>query len=310
MITALCGGVGGSKLALGLYRILPPDSLHVIVNTADDLELWGLRISPDLDTVAYTLGGIAQQELGWGIEGDTFHALRGLETYGLDTWFRVGDRDLATHIYRTDALKRGESLTSCTAHLASRLGIRADVLPMTDDAVATRLLTGDRWLDFQEYFVRERHALSIDDVRYVGVEAARPTDAVLEAIRSAEVIVLVNSNPVLSILPILSVPGIREAIEGSPSPRVAVSPMIGASSVTGPAGALMRLTGHPPTSAGLAALYRNLIDGIVLDSQDERQRGEVEAMRIGVLATNTIMRTDADRDRVAAETIRFARSLR
>ena len=310
MITALCGGVGGSKLVLGLYRVLPPDTLRVAVNTADDLTLWGLHVSPDLDTVTYTLAGVAQRELGCGIEGDTFGALEGLRSLGEDTWFHVGDRDLATHIYRSHALNRGETLTEITAHIAPQLGVRAQILPMTNGTVSTRLLAGDRWLEFQEYFVRERHALPVDEVRFAGVESVRPTDAVINALRDAEVLVLVNSNPVLSILPILAVPGLRETIESSGLPRVAVSPFVGAGSVAGPAGELMRLTGRPPTSAGLAALYRGLIDGIVIARGDEDQAPQIESMGIGVLVTDTIMRSDADRERLASETLTFARGLR
>jgi LPPG:FO 2-phospho-L-lactate transferase len=310
MITALCGGVGGSKLVLGLYRVLPPGDLTVVVNTADDLDLWGLHISPDLDTVTYTLAGLAGREHGWGLQHDTFEALDMVQRYGLEAWFKVGDRDLGTHLFRTDALSRGETLTGVTARVASGLGVRASILPMTDGRVATHLLVEGEWLDFQEYFVHRRHAVPVQAVRYDREESTRPTNAVLAALSTPDVIVLVNSNPVLSILPILDLPGIREALARTSAAKVAVSPMLGSGSVTGPAGILMRLIGQPPTSTGVAATYRDVIDGIVIDREDERQVTEIEALGVRVRLSDTVMRTDADRERLAREVLDFAGVLR
>jgi LPPG:FO 2-phospho-L-lactate transferase len=310
MITALCGGVGGSKLTLGLYRVLPPDSLTVVVNTADDLDFCGLHVSPDLDTVTYTLAGMARQDVGWGIEGDTFHALDTLARYGAPSWFQVGDRDLATHVFRSEALRRGETLTDVTKAIVRSLRVRAEVLPMTDAPVATRLRTRDEWLDFQEYFVRRRHRDAVDEVRYDGIETAQPTGAVVKAIASAELLVLVNSNPVLSILPILSLPGVRKAVLESRAARVAVSPIVGRHAVTGPAGDLMRLIGCASSATGVAEAYRGLIDGIIIDRRDADQVPEIEALGVEVLCTDTIMSDLADRERLAGQALDFARSLR
>jgi LPPG:FO 2-phospho-L-lactate transferase len=310
MITALCGGVGGSKLALGLYRTLPPDSLSVVVNTADDLEYCGLHVSPDLDTVTYTLAGLARRDVGWGIEGDTFAALQMLGSYGAPTWFQVGDRDLATSIYRTMALREGAGLTEVARVIGDRLNVRAHILPMSNDRVATLLLVEGAWLEFQDYFVRRGHRDPVEAVRYAGIEEARTTEEVVAAIREAEAIILVNSNPVLSILPILSVPGVNDELVASPAPRVAVSPIIGRDAVSGPAGELMRLRGYPSNATGVAEVYLGLLDGIVIDRQDEDQAQEIEALGIGVLCTDTLMRDERDRERLAGEALAFARGLR
>lgn len=309
MIAALCGGVGGSKLALGLYRILPADSLALVVNTADDLELWGLHISPDLDTVAYTLSGLAGPQ-GWGVEGDRFEALAMLERYGADTWFRVGDCDLGTHVFRTILLRQGLTLTEVTAHVASRLGVQATILPMSDGRVSTRLLVEGEWIEFQEYFVHRRHAVPVEAIRYERDAGVEPTQYVSEAVAGADLIVLANSNPVLSILPILDLPGMRDLMRGRTSPAVAVSPMLGSGSISGPAGDLMRLIGRPSTSLGVASAYEGLIDGLVIDRADEEQAPEIERLGISVRCTDTLMRDEEARRRLARETVEFGRSLR
>lgn len=310
MITALCGGVGGSKLVHGLYRTLQPDTLSVVVNTADDLEFCGLHVSPDLDTVMYTLAGMARRDVGWGIEADTSGALDVLGRYGAPTWFGIGDRDLATHVYRTAMLREGATLSEATQYMSGRLGVRAGVLPMTDDRVSTTLLVQGEWVDFQNYFVRRRHRDPVDAVRYVGVEEAQPTQSVRDALSAAEAIILVNSNPVLSILPILEVPGVNDLVATSPAPRVAVSPIVGKSSVTGPAGDLMRLIGQPSSAVGVANAYLGLIDGIVIDEQDEDHTGSIESMGLRVLCTHIIMRSEDDRERLARDVVAFARELR
>src|SRR5579884_3228585 len=310
MIAALCGGVGGAKLVRGLYRSVPPETLSVIVNTADDVEMWGLRVSPDLDTVMYTLAGLAQIGAGWGIEGDTLQALGMLRTYGAPSWFHAGDRDLGTDIYRTWRLESGASLTAVTDEMRKALGVRAAIIPMTDQPVATRLHAEEGWIDFQEYFVHRRHQVSVDGIRYDGAETASPASGIIQVLQAADAVVIVNSNPVLSILPILAVPDIREALQQASGARVAVSPMIGTGSVAGPAGDLMGLVGQAATSAGVAALYAGLIDGIVISERDCRQRAAIEALGIAVLVTDTLMRDEADKDRLARETLDFARSLR
>lgn len=310
MITALCGGVGGSKLALGLYRTVPPDELTLIVNTADDLEFCGLHVSPDLDTVIYTLAGLSRQDVGWGIEGDTFEALGMLRRYGVPDWFQVGDRDLATDLYRTNELRQGRALTDITADIAQRLGVKARVLPMTDAPVATRLQAGEEWIDFQDYFVRRRHQDPVQAIRYDGITSAAAAGGVIEAIESAEVIVLVNSNPALSIFPILATPGVNDAVVAASAPCVAVSPMVGHDSVSGPAGVLMSLLGQEATATGVAAAYLGVIDGVVIDGQDAAQAPGIEALGPRVLVTDIIMRTLEDRERLATETVSFARDLR
>lgn len=309
MITALCGGVGGSKLALGLYRTLPAEELSIVVNTADDLEMWGLRISPDLDTVTYTLAGLVQPERGWGLEGDTFAALDMLERYGAQTWFQIGDRDLATHLYRTQALAEGRSLTQVTAHVAASLGVRARILPMADGRVATVLMVRDRWIEFQEYFVRLRHAEPVTAIRYDGIAGVSATPEVAEAIGAAEVVVLVNSNPALSLLPILSTPGVNDALVATSARRVAVSPIVGADSVSGPAGQLMRVLGYEASATGVAETYLGVLDGIVIDEVDAAQAQTIESLGLAVHCTQTIMWTTSDRERLARETVSFARSL-
>lgn len=312
MITALCGGVGGSKLALGLYRHLPPDSLSVIVNTADDLEFCGLHISPDLDTVTYTMAGIVRQSTGWGIEGDTYHALDMLARYGRPVWFQVGDQDLATHLYRTRSLRSGESLTQATSHIVESHGIRATILPATDAPVATRLLVSGEWIDFQDYFVRLHHAVPVDAIRYDGVDKAYATKEVTEAIHGAEIIIIVNSNPALSILPILAIPGVREALATTSAPCVGVSPIAGSGTISGPAGDLMRHLGHPISATGVARTYAGVVQGMVIDTKDSDQQREIESLSngINVLCTNVIMHSDVDKLRLASDTVTFARGIR
>jgi LPPG:FO 2-phospho-L-lactate transferase len=309
MICALCGGVGGSKLALGLYRTLPPDELSLVVNVADDQEFFGLHVSPDLDTVMYTLAELAGPH-GWGIDGDTFAALEMLGRYGEDIWFQIGDRDLATHLTRTAALRRGERLTDITARLATQLGIHARILPSTDDTISTRLLVSGAWVEFQDYFVRRRHGDAVDAVRYDGIDAARLSPEAEMALSEADAIILVNSNPVLSILPILGIGPVNDLVAGSAAPRVAVIPIVGTSAVTGPAGDLMSVIGYPSTATGVAQAYLGAIDGIVIDRADADQQDAVEALGPRVLVTNTIMQTIDDRERLAVETVEFARSLR
>jgi LPPG:FO 2-phospho-L-lactate transferase len=309
VITALCGGVGGSKLALGLYRTLAAGELSVIVNTADDLDFSGLRVCPDLDTVAYTLAGLARADVGWGLEGDTSNALSMLARYGVPDWFQVGDMDLATDVFRTARLNEGASLTAVTRKIAEGLGVDAAILPMTDGRVETGLLVADEWLHFQEYFVRRRHKDPVDALRYKGIDGCEASPEVLEAIGSAEVIVIVNSNPVLSILPILAVPGINEALFARGVARVAVSPIVGEDSVTGPAGRLMSLIGQPSSALGVARSYAGVIDGMVIDNRDGDQAPAIRDLGLAVLCTETVMADLDGRIRLATETLDFARSI-
>jgi LPPG:FO 2-phospho-L-lactate transferase len=290
----------------------PPLDLAVVVNTGDDLELHGLHVSPDLDTVMYTLAGVANEETGWGLRDETWSAAEMLGRYGAETWFSLGDRDLATHLVRTEALRHGERLTTVTERLASSLGVTARILPMTDDPVRTELLGDDGWLEFQEYFVHRRFEPPISAIRYRGAEQARPTQQVVEAIGSADLIVLAPSNPYLSIGAILAVPGIADAIARADAPVAAVSPIVGGAALRGPADRLMTSLGGTASAAGVATHYHDrhpgLVDVLVLDTLDAPEAQAVEALAMEPLVTETVM-GDRDDRRTLAETIltRFAR---
>jgi LPPG:FO 2-phospho-L-lactate transferase len=277
----------------------------VVVNTADDFDLWGLRICPDLDTVMYTLAGIANPDTGWGIAGESFATLNMLERYGEDTWFKLGDRDLATHVLRTQRLRSDESLTDVTAALSQALGIEGAVLPMSDEAVATILQTPEGRLEFQEYFVRRGQRDEVLAVELRGVEDASPTGGVLAAISGADAIVICPSNPVVSVGPILSVPGMREALASSRAPKVAVSPIVGGRALKGPADKMLHSLGHEVSATGVAAMYSGLVDGMVVDSVDEEERAGIEDIGMRVLVTDSVMRDARDRARLAAETLEF-----
>ena len=304
-VCALAGGVGGAKLAAGLRDVLSPGDLSVVVNTADDFDLWGLHVCPDLDTVMYTLASISNPETGWGIAGESFETLKMLERYGEDTWFKLGDRDLATHLLRTERLRLGETLTGVTAGLSLALGVESAVLPMSDDPVSTVLETPDGRLEFQEYFVRRRQEDEVLGVELRGVEEAAPTEAVLAAISGADAIVICPSNPVVSVGPILALPGVREALARSAAPRVAVSPIVGGRALKGPADRMLASLGHEVAATGVAAMYAGLVDGMVVDKIDEGEREGIEAIGMRVLATGSVMREAADRARLASETLNF-----
>jgi LPPG:FO 2-phospho-L-lactate transferase len=308
-VLALAGGVGGAKLAHGLYRALPPNELAVVVNTGDDFDLYGLRICPDADTVLYTLAGIANAETGWGVAGETWSALGMLERYGEETWFRIGDRDLATHVLRTARLRGGQTLTTALADLAERLGVRASLLPMCDEPVPTRVQTPDGELAFQDYFVRRRQTDSVRGVRFQGIENARVTEQARAAAAAAEVIVLCPSNPIVSIGPILAVPGMRELLRGANVPVVAVSPIVGGRALKGPADRMLTGLGVESSAYGVAGLYRGLASAFVLDREDANQAPRVEELGMRVLVTDTVMRTVEDRERLAREVLAFARTL-
>jgi LPPG:FO 2-phospho-L-lactate transferase len=302
-VLALAGGVGGAKLAAGLEAVLPPGDLAVVVNTADDFDLWGLRVCPDLDTVMYTLAGIANPDTGWGVKDESFSALDMLRRYGEDTWFKLGDRDLATHILRTFRLRAGEQLTRVTADLSAALGVKSAVLPMCDEPVATVLETPDGPLEFQEYFVRRGQKDKVLGVELRGIEDARPTSAVLEVLAGADLVVFCPSNPVVSIGPILAVPRMRKALASSSAPRIAVSPIIGGRALKGPADRMLDSLGHEVSATGVARMYEGLIDWMVIDRVDEGERSEIEALGMRVLATDAIMRDPHDRARLAREVV-------
>lgn len=305
-VTALAGGVGGAKLAAGLEAALPEAGLSVVVNTADDFELWGLRICPDLDTIMYTLAGIANPETGWGIAGETFDSLEMLGRYGEDTWFWLGDRDLATHLLRSERLREGESLTSVTRDLARSLGVTSGVIPMSDEPVATVLDTPAGPLEFQEYFVRRGQRDAVRGVEFRGIEAARPARAALDALRDSDAIVFCPSNPVVSLGPILAIPGMREALEASTAPKVAVSPIIGGRALKGPADRMLASTGHESSAAGVAAIYAGLVDALVMDEADAGEKAEVESLGVLPYLTDAVMHDEPDRARLAREVLELA----
>jgi LPPG:FO 2-phospho-L-lactate transferase len=300
-VVALAGGVGGAKLAEGLQTVLGA-TLSVIVNTADDTERHGLLVSADHDTVMYTLAGLENPETGWGLAGDSWAVMAALERFGEEGWFRLGDQDLATHIVRTERLRRGERLSVVSRELQQRLGVRAAILPMTDEPVRTRVRTDDGWLDFQDYFVRLRQAPEVREVRFDGVDAARPTPEVLAALAAAATIVIAPSNPIVSIGPILAVPGMRGAVDAARARGarvVAVSGIIGGKALKGPADRMLASLGHEASALGVARSYVGLVDTFVLDTVDAALVGDVEALGIRAVVADTIMTDDASRTRLA-----------
>ena len=309
MIVALAGGVGGAKLAQGLYLALPPDELTVIGNTADDMVHLGLRISPDLDTVLYTLAGMANAATGWGIAGDTTRTFDLLRRYGAEDWFLLGDLDLATHLRRTTLLAGGATLTAVTASLTRALGVRATILPMCDEPVGTIVETPDGPLSFQDYFVRRHHRDAVTGIRFAGIAAATLPEGVGAALDAAEAIIFCPSNPFVSLGPILAVPGFGERLAAAPGPRVAVSPIVGGRALKGPADRMLAGLGHDVSTLGVARLYAGMLDGLIIDNEDAALAPAIEALGLRVLVTGTIMGDESDRRRLAGETLAFARSL-
>jgi LPPG:FO 2-phospho-L-lactate transferase len=276
MIVVLTGGTGGAKFVDGLSRVVPPEDLTIIVNTGDDHEWWGLYVSPDIDSITYVLAGLLSNERGWGIRGDTFHCLQAMEKFGEPTWFSVGDRDLATHLLRSRLLAKGNTLTEATQTIAERLGIRARILPMSDMRVETRIDTPVGELSFEEYFVQRRYQDKVNSVRFAGSSEAKPAPGVLAAISTAEVVLIAPSNPITSIGPILAVPGIRDALAKTSAQVVAVSPIIGATAFSGPAGALMAAQGLPVSIAGIANAYGDFLDVLLADNSDRESAPSLE----------------------------------
>ena len=307
LVLALAGGVGGAKLALGLTRILPPERLIIVVNTGDDEEFHGLHVSPDLDTMTYTLSGLYNQETGWGMSGDSFNTLGMLNRLGSDTWFNLGDLDFAMHIRRTELLRHGATLSEVTAELTGRLGIQHSVIPMSDDPVRTVLDTDAGTLAMQEYFVRYRAEPKVDAIRYVGAAAAKPSPAFAKALQECETIIFCPSNPYLSVAPIMAIPGVRDAISARSGNRIAVSPIVGGAAVRGPAGKIMAELGGTVSSVGVAREYRDLCDILVVDSQDADLADDISHEGIHPVVTNTIMNDDADKIALAKSVLELAR---
>ena len=307
-VVELAGGVGGAKLADGLQAIVRAD-LTVVVNTGDDLERHGLQIWPDHDTVAYTLAGLDDEERGWGLAGESWNVIDALAARGEDAWFRLGDRDIATHLVRTERLDRGERPTDVARALASSLGVPATILPMTDDEVRTELRTPDGWLEFQEYFVHRRQAPEVLEVRFRGIEAACITPEAKTAIEAADVIVIAPSNPIVSTGPILALPGVREALAPAAArgtPIVAVSGIVGGRALRGPADRMLTSLGHEPSALGVARIYAGIADRFVLDTVDRELATAIEALGMRTRVTDTVMTDDAARARLAAEVLEFA----
>lgn len=296
----MAGGVGGSKLAYGLYAHLK-ERLTIIVNTGDDETMFGLRVCPDLDTMRYTLSGMANAETGWGIAGDTFHAMDEVARYGLETWFRLGDRDLGTNLARTQLLLQGMRLTEVEDRLSGAVGLKCRLLPMCDEPVATRVTTPEGELAFQEYFVKRRHQDPVERITYRGIEQATLSSEIGNALEHASHIVLCPSNPMVSIGPILAVPGLQKLLADRNVPRIAVSPIVGDQAVSGPAGQMMAAAGHDVSVVGLARLYAHFLTGIVIDEADGRQVPVLRDLGLDVLATGTIMNTAGDKRRLAGE---------
>ncbi|MEO7119003.1 MAG: 2-phospho-L-lactate transferase [Candidatus Limnocylindrales bacterium] len=304
-IVVLAGGFGGSKMAHGFAMVAPELGLDVsiVVNTGDDLELHGLSISPDLDTVMYTLAGWANTTTGWGVRDETWSSAEMLGRYGAPTWFRLGDRDLATHLVRTQRLREGERLTAITAHLASSLGVTARILPMTDHRVRTMIRTADGWMAFQDWFVGRHHADPVLELRFDGIGDARPTAEALRAIASAERIVFAPSNPFVSIGTILAAPGMEAAIREAGAPVTAVSPIVGGAAIRGPADAMLMSLGGESSALGIARHYATnypgLVRNLVIDRSDADHASEIEALGMGATITSTVMTTDAERAQLA-----------
>ena len=292
-VLAIAGGVGGAKLALGLCRILPPDRLTIVVNTGDDESFHGLTVCPDVDTVTYTLAGMANPETGWGIAGESFRTLGALKRLGADTWFGLGDLDFATHIRRHDLLRRGRTLSEATREITTSLGIAHRIAPMSDDPVRTVAVTDEGELAFQEYFVHRRCEPKISGVRFEGASAAKPSPAFTAALADADALVYCPSNPLVSIGPVLAIPGVREAIAGFSGPRIAISPIVAGRALKGPAAKMMAELGEEVSCVGVARRYAGLCDGMFIDSADAAHVGAIEALGMQAAVANTIMDTDA-----------------
>jgi LPPG:FO 2-phospho-L-lactate transferase len=310
-VVVLAGGVGGAKLAHGMQAVVGAD-LAVVVNTGDDVERHGLLVCPDHDTVLYNLAGLDDREQGWGVRGETYAVAEQLAAYGEETWFRLGDRDLAAHIVRTARLRAGARPTEVALGLQRSLGIAARILPMADEPVRTQVLTDDGWLEFQEYFVHRHQAPDVHEVRFIGIETSRPTPEVLDALATASVVALAPSNPIVSIGPILAVPGMYDAIGAARShgvPVVGVSGILGGLALKGPADRMLVSLGHESSALGVARIYAGLLDGFVLDTVDAELAPAIEALGMASLVVDTVMSDDAARARLAGDVLAFGERL-
>jgi len=309
-IVCLAGGVGAARFLDGLSRVYPPEQITVIVNTGDDLQYLGCHISPDIDIVTYTLAGIVDSQTGYGIEEDTFNCLNQLSKYDAETWFRLGDRDFATHLLRTAFLQQGFNLSEVTEKIRASLNVKVRILPMTDNVVMTKIKTPTRMMEFQEYFVKRKFQDPVQDVSYEGAAHAVPAPGVVPAIETADLIILCPSNPILSIGPILAIPGIRDSVAKTRAKIVGISPIVGGKAVKGPLDRILENLGLEVSPFGVAQLYRGLLRGYVIDIIDKSSRSKIEDLGMKVLTTGTIMSSTESKTRLAQETLRFAEALK
>lgn len=306
MITVLAGGVGAARFLEGLVSVVDPARVTVISNVGDDEEFFGLHVSPDIDIVVYTLAGAVDETRGWGLRDEGFACLERLGALGYETWFALGDRDLATHVHRTALLREGRTLSEATASVAAAFGVRCRILPVTDDRLRTVVETDAGTLSFQEYFVKRGWQDEVRAVRFEGAERAHPAPGVVEAIRSAEAVIIAPSNPVVSIGPILAVPGVREALRTTAAPVVAVSPIVGGRTLKGPADRMLRALGYEPSAASVAALYADVLDALVIDRVDAGLAGEVEKLGVRAAVADTVMRGPEEKRSLARATLAVA----
>jgi LPPG:FO 2-phospho-L-lactate transferase len=303
MILALTGGTGGAKLVQGLAAEIDPADLTIICNTADDAIFHGLHVSPDIDTIVYTLAGLNDEQRGWGLAGESFVALEQLRGLGEEVWFRLGDKDLATHILRTQLLRQGITLSGVTQQIRTALDVKSQILPMSDDRIETRIVTSGGEISFQEYFVRERWAPEVKQVFFAGIEQSKPAPGVLEAIRNAAGIVICPSNPVTSIGPILAVPGVRQALVEYDRRVVGVSPIVAGAAISGPAHRLMRVKDLEPSVKGVAKGYADLLDVLVIGIEDQELQAEIKKIGVKPVLANIRMNSPADKHRLAREVL-------
>ncbi len=306
MIVVLAGGVGAARFLQGLVQVIPQERITVIGNTGDDRDFYGLRVSPDLDIVTYTLAGVVDETHGWGIRGDTYNTMQQLTRYGNEDWFLLGDRDLATHIHRTNRLRQGKTLSEVTDELRRLFGLQLRLLPMSDQPVATHIQTPAGLLHFEEYMVKRQCADEVQDVVFVGASEAKPAPGVIDAIKEAEAILIAPSNPIVSIGSILAVPGIHDALHEASGMVVAVSPIVGGAPIKGPADKLMRGLGIPVSAVGVARCYRDFLDVMVIDEQDAHLVPDIEDLGIPTVTTDTIMRDGAAKAALARSVLMAA----
>ena len=303
MYTVLAGGVGAARFLQGLVQVVDPALVTVISNVADDVEMFGLHVSPDTDIVLYSLAGVVNPETGWGIEGDTFTVVDELRRFGYDRWFNLGDRDLATAVHRSRLLREGRLMHEVVATLAKAFDVASTILPATNERVATRILTSEGEVAFQDYMVRLGTKPEVTGIRFEGAVAARPAPGVIEAIHQAEALILAPSNPFVSIGSILAVPGIRAAVEGTTACRVAISPIVSGNAIKGPAAKMLASLGHEVSAGGVASIYRELIDVMVIDTQDRALIPRIEALGLSCAVTDTMMTSDERKAALARATL-------